>query len=116
MRLVSELFEGAVDAKRQLEAMASVSPGDKDSFYSALYLGLFDESQGRLDFLEAFFFVILLGSFSRPCHQLSPRGLCELPTCSEPCITQDTTIHPCNGSDVHLTPVTLKAASITWSM
>ncbi|CAE7897421.1 VTI13 [Symbiodinium microadriaticum] len=49
MRLVSELFEGAVDAKRQLEAMASVSPGDKDSFYSALYLGLFDESQGHDD-------------------------------------------------------------------
>mmetsp|Transcript_10213 Transcript_10213/g.24650 ORF Transcript_10213/g.24650 Transcript_10213/m.24650 type:complete len:113 (-) Transcript_10213:27-365(-) len=47
MRLVLELFEGAEDAKRQLEGIASVSPGDKDSFYSALYLGLFEESRGN---------------------------------------------------------------------
>ena len=51
MRLVSELFEGSSSAQGQLEAVAAVSPGDKDSFYAALYLGLFEESQGGSDVL-----------------------------------------------------------------
>ncbi|CAE7256597.1 unnamed protein product [Symbiodinium pilosum] len=49
MRLVSELFAGSgQSAQRELEAVASVLPGDKDSFYAALYLGLFEEAQGPL--------------------------------------------------------------------
>ena len=53
MRLVSELFEGSRDsAQRQLETAASAHPGDKDSFYAALYLGLYEESQGAGIFVK----------------------------------------------------------------
>ena len=86
MRLVLELFEGAEDAKRQLEGIASVSPGDKDSFYSALYLGLFEESRGRSDLS-----VTVVCFCQDTCAGLatiwilpallSPAHFCQYPTC-----------------------------------